>query len=133
MLSELEKIGWVAAIGIAAVILFAVAARAHDPYAGLYVPGTSESDIKNGSGRSCCGGGPDGDCFETDARRVNDRLQALVPGDRNRGFDGKSGLPAWIDVPDDRVLPAELNPYAGPSLCFIPSRGVICFLPGRGM
>ena len=105
------------------LILLASPCAAHDPYQNLYVPGTSNK---------CCGGGPDGDCFETNARMTaTGDVQAFIPADRNVGYDQKSHGPTWVTVPPAKILPIDENPVAGPMICYL--RGnVRCFLPGRG-
>lgn len=94
------------------LLLSSSSSSAHDGFENIHSP----------KGGNCCG---DRDCGLTRTRIVNGQLQAFV--------DKPEWPSQWVDVPDDAVLPAELNPYAGPAVCWLPGRGVICFFPGRGM
>ena len=38
-------------------------------------------------------------------------------------------IDGWFDVPPEVILPAELNPIAGPSACW--TGRIVCFMPGR--
>lgn len=70
--------------------------------------------LRDASGQSCC---DLSDCRRTRARAGSDGYQAQTP-------DG-----TWTDVPADKVLRRD-NPTGEPVMCWLPSRGVICFVPG---
>ena len=107
---------------IAATVLVAIVpAKAHDPFTGLH----------NQRGTSCCSSdGPASDCKAAIIRYDGNRLQAQID-ERWRYWSADMPLPIWVDIPDDKVLPMESNPVAGPVVCWLPSMGVICYLPGR--
>lgn len=106
------------------LLLLPVAALAHDPFTGLTAP--------NRNGLSCCSSeGPSGDCKPTITRFEpgSGKLQARI--DERWSYYGIKE-PQWVTVPDDAILPIEKNPVAGEVVCWAPSFGVICYLPGRG-
>jgi hypothetical protein len=59
-------------------------------------------------------------CDSSDCRRVNPRMTPT-------GWDARIGN-AWLPVPPDRVLRQD-NPAGEAVACFVPSLGIICFVP----
>ena len=94
---------------IAILVLFFIGlAYAHDGYEGLH----------NAAGFGCCGGK---DCGPTETRLGDHgQLQAHIV---------REAIDGWFDVPPEVILPAELNPIAGPSACW--TGRIVCFMPGR--
>jgi hypothetical protein len=74
-------------------------------YRGLRQPGT---------GMGCC---DQSDCRPTHARRTNAGWEAQAP-------DGE-----WVPVPPALVLVDEAHPGGSAVLCWLPTRGVLCFVP----
>lgn len=70
--------------------------------------------LRDAQGQSCC---DLSDCRRTRARAGAAGYQAQTP-------DGD-----WVDVPADKVLRRD-NPTGEPVMCWLPHRGVICFVPG---
>ena len=89
--------------------------QVHDGYEGL----TNRNLI--GSSFSCCG---NHDCYPTQAYMKPDgSWMALVLDNGNE---------MWMPVPQQAILPDELNPKAGPSVCWNQMMHMIrCFMPGR--
>lgn len=70
--------------------------------------------LKDASGISCC---DVSDCLPTSARVSGEGYQAKTPaGD-------------WVTVPADKVIRRD-NPLGVPVMCWLPHRGVMCFVPG---
>lgn len=108
---------------IIALLLLSIihSAWGHDPFTGL----------TNQYGGSCCGSdGPSSDCKPTIMRYENGRLQAQID-DRWKTFMPVGRFPFWVDIPDDKLLPTETNPLAGPVVCWLPHLGVMCAWLGR--
>ena len=101
-----------AGLAIAFLLLLCIGAWAHDGY----------EDLKNQFGGACCGSQ---DCGPVDIRTRNGETQVHIVGPPWGDTD------VWVKVDKAFELPAELNPKAGPSACYLPSRGVICYWPGR--
>jgi hypothetical protein len=59
-------------------------------------------------------------CDASDCRRVEARMTP-------RGWDARIGN-AWLAVPPDRVL-RQSNPTGEAVACYLPSLGIICFVP----
>ena len=101
---------WRAAAFIA-VAMFPVAVVAHDPYHGIRQPDNPSA--------SCCGGGAQGDCYET---RAEFRRGAWFARVRDTG--------QWVAVPERKIIWG--GSFDGkPHLCFNYER-VLCFLPPEG-
>lgn len=81
-------------------------------------PGGSMSDwfrsLRTPEGQSCC---DESDCARTQSRLGPSGYQAQTPAGE------------WVDVPNDRILRRD-NPTGVPVMCWLPHRGVICFVPG---
>lgn len=101
------------------LITAVTAVSAHDGYQGLTVPDSS---------MSCCS---NGDCGPVETREMNGKLQAHIVGLPWNNY--QPGVDLWVDVPPKAMLPVEQNPKVGPSACWTPGLGLLCFLPGRGM
>ena len=74
-------------------------------YKGLTQPGT---------GNLCCS---EVDCRQTSARLVDGAWRALTPN----GIE--------VDIPPHMVLHNEAHPGGAAVLCWLPSPGVMCFVP----
>ena len=89
----------------------------HDGYEDL------KGHDAQGHAVDCCGGEH---CFPTETRvgpsgQLQARIRDILGNDR------------FVDVPDYAILPAEMNPRIGPSICWLKdSEHVQCFWPGRG-
>lgn len=94
---------------------FPLHASAHDGYSDLVSPIT---------GGLCCG---NVDCGPVETRLgPRGQLQAHIVW-HGQFFSHDD----WDDVPDEAILPASLNPAAGPSACWAPGRRqIVCFMPG---
>jgi len=65
-----------------------------------------------GTGISCCSMA---DCRTTDYRVVGEGYEALIDG-------------TWRPVPPERVLDHTDNPTGRAVVCYLPSKGVLCFV-----
>jgi hypothetical protein len=65
-----------------------------------------------GTGISCCSMA---DCRMTDYRVVGEGYEALIDG-------------TWRTVPPERVLDHTDNPTGRAVVCYLPSKGVLCFV-----
>lgn len=65
-----------------------------------------------GTGVSCCSMA---DCRATDYRPGADGYEALIEGE-------------WMPVPPDRVLHRVDNPIGRAVVCYVPGRGILCFV-----
>jgi hypothetical protein len=70
--------------------------------------------LQGNDGVSCCS---IADCRATDDRVKDGHYEALIAG-------------AWIPVPDDKVLRRTDNPTGRAVVCWLPNRGVMCFIAG---
>lgn len=69
--------------------------------------------LKDGMGHSCC---DISDCRRTTARIGPAGYQARTPeGD-------------WVDVPTEKIIRRD-NPVGDAVMCWLPGRGVMCFVP----
>lgn len=104
---------------VVAVMLTQVswAVAAPPPGADMTLAPWFESLRQPGTGFACCSVS---DCRGTEYRIVDGHYEAQLP----------SG--AWIAVPDATVLHRHDNPTGRAVLCYLPYRGVICFVPGSG-
>lgn len=105
-------------IAILLVLFFIGLAYAHDGYEGLH----------NAAGFGCCGGK---DCGPTETRLGDHgQLQAHIVREAwQNSYWSAPAIDGWFDVPPEVILPAELNPIAGPSACW--TGRIVCFMPGR--
>jgi hypothetical protein len=65
-----------------------------------------------GTGISCCS---IADCRATEYRTNGDGYEALIDG-------------AWLPVPADKVLHRIDNPIGRAVVCYMPGRGILCFV-----
>jgi len=65
-----------------------------------------------GTGISCCS---IADCRATEYRTGSDGYEALIDG-------------AWLRVPEDKVLHRVDNPIGRAVVCYMPGRGILCFV-----
>ena len=105
------------ALAITVALASPILVLAHDGYEGLHGRDAQGHSVE------CCGGSH---CFPTETRiGPGGQLQARIKD--------ILGRERFVDVPDYTILPAEMNPKIGPSICWLPdSEHVQCFWPGRG-
>jgi hypothetical protein len=72
---------------------------------------------ENETGASCCD--------ISDCRVTRSRAGA-------NGWQAVNQLGEWVDVPDAKILTHRHNPTGEAVMCWLPHRGVICFLPPIG-
>jgi hypothetical protein len=65
-----------------------------------------------GTGVSCCS---IADCRQTDYRTNGDAYEALIDGE-------------WLVVPSEKVLHRVDNPTGRAVVCYLPGRGIMCFV-----
>ena len=65
-----------------------------------------------GTGISCCS---IADCRATEYRTNAEGYEALIDG-------------AWLPVPPDKVLHRVDNPIGRAVVCYMPGRGILCFV-----
>lgn len=104
---------WSAA-AILVVISTGVARPPPNPDASLHT--WFESLIDPDTMLPCCG---EADCRIVDARVTVDHHEALVRG-------------VWLSVPEDKIVHRADNPTGQAILCWSPSFGILCFVPGPG-
>lgn len=65
-----------------------------------------------------------GCCSIADCRHLPTRIGKA-------GFEVYAG-DEWIPVPPDKIIPNKENPTGEPVTCWLPGRGVMCFIEGAG-
>lgn len=102
------------AAAIAALLLgFTMLARAAPPEtADPTLSQWFRSLRQPGTGISCCSMA---DCRTTDYRIVAEGYEALIDG-------------VWLSVPAERVLDHIDNPTGRAVVCYLPSKGIMCFV-----
>lgn len=109
----------VSAAALAAFLLAAVIAHsAPPPHANPEWRDFFRGLKENGTGASCCD--------LSDCRVTRSRAGA-------NGWQAVNQLGDWVDVPDEKILTDRHNPTGEAVMCWLPSRGVICFLPPTGV
>jgi len=104
---------WPVAGAIAAVSLIgAIASAAPPPNADGTLAPWFQSLRQPGTGISCCSMA---DCRATEYRTSDSGYEAFIE-DR------------WLAVPADRVLDHTENPTGRAIVCYMPGRGILCFV-----
>ena len=91
-------------------VLFALAAPPENVDPAL--SGWFRSLRQPGTGISCCSMA---DCRTTDYRMTEEGYEALIDGE-------------WRPVPPERVLDHTENPTGRAVVCYLPGKGVLCFV-----
>jgi len=114
-----QRVVW----GFLSFIAFAATALAAPPenadptlapwFQSLKVPGTHES---------CCS---IADCRITDYKQSKDGYEVLIDARFDLFPEQK---PGWMAVPPERVLEQTDNPTGRAVVCYVPSRGILCFV-----
>ncbi|HLI12862.1 MAG TPA: hypothetical protein VKY65_14815 [Alphaproteobacteria bacterium] len=107
-MSRIRTAAFVLLLGARAVVAHAAPPPDADPALAPWF----QSLRQPGTGASCCGLG---DCRMTESRIVNGHYEALVGNH-------------WTVVPPDKILQRTDNPTGRAVICWVPLRGVVCFV-----
>ncbi len=66
---------------------------------------------------SCC---EEADCREVDARIARDHHEVQIDG-------------IWVEIPERKIIRPDSNPTGRAVLCWSPTLGIMCFVPGPGV
>jgi len=98
----------------ALLLVLSSAASSAPPVNGEGRFGDWFKSLRNDQGQSCC---DLSDCRITKQRYSPNGYQALT----------ETG--EWVDIPPDKILKRD-NPIGEPVMCYLPARGVMCFIRG---